>query len=174
MIVKFKILFFLTLGLLACTFASAQSFGFASASGALYCNYIVVGSDQEGVGIVGVDNLSACGDSLNSTIAGFVATVPNRGQAAHGAGVVYGDSIYAVTSGDSQAMWAVFNKLKCNKVNKSGHYTGPLGWYGIAAFSGFAAGTNEGYVSCTIPGKNGAASTKGPSTGAMRSRAKKE
>lgn len=163
-------MFFLTLTLLACTFASAQSFGFASVSGGLYCNYIVV-SDQGGVGIVGTDNLSACGSSVNSVIAGFVATVPNRGQPAHGAGVVYGDSIYAVTSDDSQAMWAVFDKLKCSKQNKSGKYVGALGWEGIAAFSGFFAGTNEGYVSCTIPGKNGMAPTKGPTTGAFRSRA---
>ena len=141
------------------TLASAQSFGFASTGGGLYCNYEQFTYMSGGLA-AGYDNLSPCGVSVNATIAGFNASVP-AGPQAHGKGVVYGDSIYAVYNGDPYAMWGVFSKLKCNKQNKFGQYVGALGWEGNAAFSGLELGTNQGFLSCTIPGKNGAAPTKG-------------
>lgn len=139
--------------------ASGQTFGFASVGGALYCNYLVF--TVEGGGIVtGYDNLSACGSSVNSTILGFFATVPNDGPAAHGAGIVYGDSIFATLYGETTAQWEGFIKLKCNK-QKNGKYIGPPGWEGVAAISGFFAGVNYGPLSCSIPGKNGKVATRG-------------
>lgn len=143
------------------TLASAQSFGFASTGGGLYCNYEQFSYNSGGL-VAGTDNLTtACSASANATIAGFTATAHGSGLQAHGSGVVYGDSIYAVFSGDPYAMWGVFSKLKCNKQNHFGQYTGPLGWEGNAAFSGFELGTNQGFLSCTIPGKNGHAPSKG-------------
>jgi hypothetical protein len=159
---KLKTLAILTLGIFGCAFASAQTFGFASAFGDLYCNYEQLTYAGNGLW-VGFDNLSACGINISSTLSGFSATVPNVGPSAHGAGVVYGDSVYAVYNGFPEGQWTVFTKLKCNKV-KNGVFVGQDGWDGVAAFSGIFVGSNQGPLSCTIPGKNGAAPTKGVNT----------
>ncbi|MGB9071667.1 MAG: hypothetical protein WCC22_03275 [Terriglobales bacterium] len=159
---KLKMLAVFTLVVFGCAFASAQTFGFASVGGGLYCNFEQLSNAGAGAW-GGVDNLSACGSSVNATISGFNATVPAVGQPTGGAGVVYGDSIYAAYNGDAFAQWTVFTKLKCNKQNRFGQYTGAYGWNGLAAFSGFFAGGNHGFLSCSIPGKNGAVPTKGPS-----------
>lgn len=162
---KLKMLAVLTLVVFGCAFASAQTFGFGVAVGssALYCN--VEQLSYAGGGLYGgSDNLSACGLSVNSTISGFAGTVANHGELAHGAGVIYGDSIYATTSGNSAAQWTVFSKLKCNHTNKFGDFTGTDGWEGVAAFSGTFAGTNQGPLSCSLPGKGGKQATKGVNT----------
>jgi hypothetical protein len=155
----------LTLVVFGCAFASAQTFGFGVAIGSsgLYCN--IEQLSYAGGGLYGgIDNLSVCGDSVNSVIGGFASSVANRGELAHGAGVVYGDSIYAATSGNSQLQWTVFSKLKCNHTNKFGDFTGTDGWVGVANFYGSVAGTNQGPLSCSLPGKNGKAPTKGLNT----------
>ena len=143
------------------TLASAQTFGFGSIDSGLYCNYeqlVSAGSGEYG----GIDNLSACGASY-ATISGFAGTVANDGEQAHGAGVIYGDSIYAAYDGIAEAQWTVFSKLKCNAVNpKTGLYKGAPGWIGVAAFYGEFGGSNYGFLSCSIPGK-GAAPNKGVS-----------
>ena len=145
------------------TFASAQTFGFASLGGGLYCNYEQL-VNYGGGAWAGYDNLSACGASVNATIMGIQSTVPNVGLPTGGPGIVYGDSIYAVYNGDPFAQWTVFTKTKCNKQDRFGHYLGSLGWVGLAGFSGFYAGSNEGYLSCAIPGHKGVTPTKGAST----------
>ena len=147
---------------LLCSFASAQTFGFASVGGGLYCNFEQLTNNGSGIWS-GVDNLSACGASVNSTISGFNVGVPNIGLPTGGQGVAYGDSIYAVFSGDPFAQWTVFTRLACNNKDRYGHYLGHLGWFGLASFSGFFAGGNTGYLSCSIPGPK-EAPTKGAST----------
>jgi hypothetical protein len=159
---KIKSLAIIALFVLGCTFASAQTFGFASVGGGLYCNFEQLASSGTGA-YGGLDNLSACGASVNATLAGFNANMPALGQPAGGTGVIYGDSIYAAFSGDPFAQWTVFSKLKCNKQNKFGQYLGSYGWVGAAAFSGVYVGGNQGFLSCSVPGKAGAAATKGPS-----------
>jgi hypothetical protein len=166
---KLKTLAILTLGIFGCAVASAQTFGFGTAIGGsgLYCNYYQV--TYLGGGLwAGIDNLSVCGDSY-STIVGFAATVPGVGPSAHGRGVVWGDSIYAVYNGCPECQWTVFTKFvglnpDCNKKNKSGKFIGTNHWEGVAAFSGVFAGSVEGPLSCTIPGKNGVTPTKGVNT----------
>ena len=158
---KLKSLLVITLFVVACSFASAQSFGFASAGGTLYCNYEQLTYAGYDGYYGGVDNLSACGVSVNSTIAGFTATAKNEGGPAFGAGVIYGDSIYATYDGLTDAQWTVFTKLKANKVNKFGHYSGSYSWAGVAGFSGFFAGSNYGYLSAALPGKEGTVAGKG-------------
>lgn len=160
---KLKSLLVITLFVVACSFASAQTFGFASTGGTLYCNYEQLTNYGTGF-YAGVDNLSACGLSVNATIAGFAGTDKPLGAPVAGPGVIYGDSIYAVYNGMPNAMWAVFTKLKANKVNKYGHFLGNYSWIGIAAFSGVYAGDNYGYLSATIPGAKGVVVTKGAST----------
>ena len=158
-----KSLTVIALCILGCSFASAQTFGFASIGGGLYCNYEQLSPAGNG-GWGGIDNLSACGVSVNSTLSGFTASIPaGLGLPLSGSGVVTGDSIYAALSGDPFAQWTVFTRLKCNKQNKSGQYLGAYGWVGAAAFSGFYVGGNQGFLSCSIPGKAGASPTKGTS-----------
>jgi hypothetical protein len=161
--------------LLGWIWASAQTytFGFAGLGSGLYCNYEQL--TYYGGGLwSGVDNLSACGFPVNATISGFTVKFPKTKPAvAHGPGVVYGDSIYATYSGDVLAQWTMYTKLKCNKRGPTG-YIGPYYWEGVASFSGFLAGTNQGWLTCSIPGRNGVVPTLGVSTGAVRRQAGKK
>ena len=150
--------------ILCCSFAPAQTFGFASVGGGLYCNFEQLYASGTGA-YGGFDNVSACGGAANAVISGFNAVLPNMGQPTGGTGVIYGDSIYAALSGDPFAQWTVFSRLKCNKQNRFGQYTGNYGWVGVAAFSGFFAGGNQGFLSCSVPGKAGAYASKGASFG---------
>lgn len=160
---KLKSLLVITLLVLGCSFASAQTFGFGTGpAGYLYCNYEQLSYYGGGLW-AGTDNLSACGSSVNAAISGFTGTVKNEGEAAHGAGVIYGDTLYSTLYGSTTLQWTVFSKLKCNKVNKFGQFTGSDGWEGVAGFSGFLGGTNAGPLSCNIPGKNGKSTIKGVS-----------
>jgi len=159
---KLKSLLVITLFVVACSFASAQTFGFASVGGGLYCNYEQLSNAGGGLW-GGLDNFSACGFSVNSTLSGFAATLAPDGEKVGGGGIIVGDSVYAAISGDPFAQWTVFSKTKCNKQNKFGVYTGGYSWIGVAGFSGFVLGTNQGYLSCSIPGKAGVAATKGSS-----------
>lgn len=144
------------------TLASAQTFGFGVSFGStyLYCNYEQLVPYSGGLW-AGSDNLSPCGSSVNATISGFSANIPLlKNPVAHGAGVIYGDTIYATFSGLSNAQWTVFTKLKCNNI-RNHHFVGLNGWEGVAGYSGFLLGTNQGPLSCLIPGKNGKTPTKG-------------
>jgi hypothetical protein len=162
---KLKSLLVITLFVVACSFASAQTFGFASVDSGLYCNYEQLSAGGSGYW-GGSDNLSACGVSVNSTISGFNASLSNDGEPGHGAGVIYGDSIYAALSGDPYAQWTVWTALKANKQNKEGFYTGKYSWVGVAAFSGEYVGGNYGYLSASIPSKsNGDAALRGTAAG---------
>ncbi|MGA2001890.1 MAG: hypothetical protein ABSG70_00830 [Terriglobales bacterium] len=156
---RMKGLFVTMLLLMGCVGASAQSFGFLSPGGGLYCNYLQLAYAGNGAW-GGLDNFSVCGQSVNSTISGFSATLAGDGQAGHGAGVIYGDSVYAVLSGDPYAQWTAWTSLKCNKI-KNGKITGKVSFVGVAALSGHFLGGNYGYLSCSIPGKDGVAPTRG-------------
>ena len=161
---KLKSLLVITLFVVACSFASAQSFGFASTGGGLYCNYEQLNGTY-GLGLwAGWDNLSACGVSVNGVISGFNATDKPLGEPVSGAGVIYGDNIYAVYNGITYMQWSVFTKLKANKVNKYGHFLGNYSWIGVAGYNGYVLGTNYGYLSATLPGAKGVVVTKGAST----------
>ena len=148
---RYLVLAFVILG---GTFAAAQTFGFGVSFGStgLYCNYEQLHYYNGGLW-AGADNLSFCPNGLAfvSDIAGFASTVP-PGALAHGKGVVYGDSIYAMYNGLADAQWTVFTKLKCNRA-KNRKFMGGNGWEGVATFSLFIAGTNEGPLSCILPGQ---------------------
>jgi hypothetical protein len=160
---RLKSLLVIAVFVVACSFAaSAQTFGFASTGGALYCNYEQLSSAGGGEW-AGIDNFSACGSTTNGTISGFSASLAADGEKTGGPGVIYGDSLYAALYGDGTAQWSVFTKLKANKVNRFGAYTGGYSWIGVAAFSGFFAGGNIGYLSATVPGRNGITTSKGNS-----------
>ncbi|MGB0044218.1 MAG: hypothetical protein WBP91_13680, partial [Terriglobales bacterium] len=143
---KLKSLLVITLFVVACSFASAQSFGFASVGSGEYCNYEVL-TNAGGNNWGGIDDLSVCGVSFNATIAGFGAkltSTDSNGYTVSGSGVIYGDSIYSVYDGDPYAQWTVWTSLTASKV-KNGYFHGKLGWVGVAAFSGYYAGNNQGY-----------------------------
>ncbi len=155
-------------------FASSQSFGFATVGGGdFYCNYEQLSYYGGGLW-AGIDNLSACGLSVNATISGFSAAVPKKeGLPVHATGVIYGDSIYATTYGESTDQWTIYTKTKCNK-QEFGKYVGGPSWMGVAGFSGFLGGTNSGVLTCSIPGKKGVVSNLGPTiAGARRTAAKR-
>jgi len=148
--------------------ASAQSFGFASTDGGFYCNYEQLSYYGGGLW-AGADNLSACGVSGNATISGFSVSIPKgEGLPVHPAGVIYGDSLYATLYGSTSAQWTVYTKTRCNKKNHFGGYVGGPYWMGVAGFSGFLAGANDGWLTCSVPGKNGVVPTLGPTTHAAR------
>ncbi|MGA7077957.1 MAG: hypothetical protein WBQ43_19265 [Terriglobales bacterium] len=160
---KLKSLLVITLFVVACSFASAQTFGFYSVGSGLYCNYeqLINGG---GNNYYGVDNLSACDVSFNSVVSGFGAKLDAtdaNGYAVSGAGVIYGDTIYTILEGDPYAQWTVWTSLKGSK-EKNGYFRGKLGWVGIGGFSGVAYGDNQGYLGAP-PASKGAV-TKGPSS----------
>src|ERR1700690_431038 len=81
---------------LTCTFASAQTFGFESVGGGLYCNYEVL-QQLTPYGVwQGTDGLTSCGRPVNATIAGIPANLTAAGNpAGFGVkGVTYADNIY--------------------------------------------------------------------------------
>jgi len=161
---KLKSLLVITLLVLGCSFASAQSFGFLSVGGGSYCNYEVI-SFLSGTGVAqGVDNLTAaCGLPVNATFVGFKDSLPavDTGGLVSGAGITYGDNIYdAESEAYTGAQWTVFSHLKCNKkINGNTKYS----WIGVAGISGFFFGDNYGYLGCTVPGHE--AVGRGLSTG---------
>ncbi|MBZ5666120.1 MAG: hypothetical protein LAO30_16095 [Acidobacteriia bacterium] len=172
---KLKSLLVITLLVIGCSFASAQTFGFGTAGGSyLYCNYVQLSNTFGAPFAVwqGVDNLSACPGFLgiNATVVGIkggmTATTNPLGVAI--AGVTYGDNLYdAYAYGFTGAQWDVTQKLACNKY-KNGHAVGSYRWIGFASVSGFVFGDNFGFLSCTIPGKAGSVPSRGVSFGSAK------
>lgn len=189
---KLKSLLVITLLAVACSFASAQTFGFASTSGSLYCNYeqLANGVDLSGAYDI-VDNLSVCWSAYgltgpNSTGGGFVATAANTGLPVFGKGVIYGDNLYDtfdlgyITSYGYYAdpiytgeQWTVLTKLKANKQDKYGHFKGAYSWIGLASYSTFVFGDNYGYLSASIPSAKDKANNKGTTAGKPVAKPKK-
>jgi len=139
--------------------ASAQTFGFASIGGGFYCNYEQL--INEGAGLWGgIDNnINFCGFS-NSYLSGLQGSLANLNGVTSGPGVILGDTVYPLF-GYYNGQWAYFTALKCNKQNKFGQYKGKPGWLGQATNYGFEYFVNYGYLSCSLPGKNGKAPAKG-------------
>jgi hypothetical protein len=160
--VKLKSLAVITLlFVLGCSFASAQSFGFASVGGGQYCDYEQLVNNGDDV-YSGIDNFSPCGfyfyDDLNGALSGFTASLPSAGLPVHGAGVDYGDTAYVAEYVDLydilvNDIWTVHTALKCNK-EKDGQFKGNYSWIGVAGSSfGFYFGDNYGFLTCTLPSK---------------------
>lgn len=165
---KLKSLLVITLFVVACGFASAQSFGFGTAGGLyLYCNYEQL-SVYGGTVYQGVDNLSACGASYNGTVAGIKGGLTAAGNPIGFAvtGVTYGDNIYDADSlAYTGAQWDVTAAAKCVKKNKkTGKYGPKYGWIGFASVSGVIFGNNYGFLTCDLP-TSGASPVKGMSIG---------
>ena len=162
----------ITLLALTCTFASAQTFGFESIGGGLYCNYEVL-QQLTPFGVwQGEDVLSACGAPVNATIAGVTANLTASGNPAGFGikGVTYADNIYdAFALEYTGAQWYVATDRKCKASPK---LFLNCRWIGFASVSGFVFGDNYGYLSCSIPGK-GRAPTLGLSTGSAKAPARK-
>ena len=166
---KLKNLAEITLLALACSFASAQSFGFGSAVyGYLYCNFEQLTNNYEVTGAWGVtDNLSACGIGYNGTGGGFNADAKNFGLPVYGQGVIYGDNIYdAESQYYTGYQWTVFTDLKCARINKrTGYPEGRYGWIGIASYSEFVFGDNYGWLMCALPSAHDGSKARGTSAG---------
>jgi hypothetical protein len=178
---KLKSLAVITLLVIGCSFASAQSFGFASTGGGAYCNFEQLSNVYGAPFTVwqGTDNLSACDIDINGTLIGIkgsLSKVTNPGGFAV-SGVTYADNVYdAQYDTYTGLQWEVTSALKCNKFNtKKGVYSGSFSWIGFGSVSGFVFGDNFGYLSCTLPSKHGSQALKGLSTGsATRESAKRQ
>jgi hypothetical protein len=149
-----------TLLVLGCSLASAQTFGFASVGGDLYCEYEVLQQLVPYDVWQGADNLSGCGVDHNATIVGISARLSAAENPARFSvkGVAYADNIYDAFS-ESYTGIQIFRitDLKCS--------TKKYGWVLFASISGEVFGDNYGYLSCNIPGKNGVVATRGLSAG---------
>ncbi len=157
---KLKSLAVLTILVLGCSVGYAQTFGFESVGHGLYCNYETLQQLTPYSVWQGVDNLSACGLPYNATVVGQTTNLPTPGNPAgfDVNGVAYADNIYdAEFEYFSGAQWEVVSGVSCPPKRYA--------WIGFASVSGFIFGDNYGYLSCSIPGKNGAVATKGMSTG---------
>jgi len=146
---------------LGCCLASAQTFGFLSVEGRNeFCDYEVLQQLVPYDVWQGSDVLSACNVSVNATIVGVSAKL----SAAENPvgfplkGVAYADNIYDAFSQSYTGQQVLrITDLKCSREK--------YGWILFAGISGIMLGDNYGYLSCEIPGKNGAVATRGLSTG---------
>ncbi len=177
---KLKSLLVIAVLVIGCGFASAQSFGFGTAGGVyLYCNYEVLQQLAPYTVWQGSDILTTCGLSYNAVIVGISGgmTAPQDPIGVAIKGVTYADNIYdAASLYYTGAQWDVTTNLKCNKYKcKKGvcTYSGKYGWIGFAGVSEVIFGDNYGYLSCTLPGKEGSAPTRGFSTGSAKAPTRK-
>ncbi len=165
-----KSLLILTLVVLGCSFASAQTFGFLSAGKSVeYCNYEVLQQLSPYAIWQGDDILTPCGVSYNATIAGATTSLSKVNNPLGFAikGVGYADNIYdAFSEGYTGAQWYVLTNLKCSEKK--------LGWLGLASVSSFIFGDNYGYLwPCGPEAKRAAANGHGLSTGNAKAPARK-
>ncbi len=168
---KLKSLLVITLLVIGCSFASAQTFGFGTAGGDyLYCNYIQLSNVYGAPYAVwqGTDNLSACGHGYNATVVGVKGGLSKPGNPGGFAatGVTYADNIYDAYSYTlTGVQWDVSQSLKCTNL---GAKKAKEAWIGFASVSGFVFGDNYGTVACSIPGRDKGAKMKGLSIGTAK------
>jgi hypothetical protein len=165
-----KSLLILTLVVLGCSFASAQSFGFLSAGKSIeYCNYEILVQLTPYAIWEGDDILTPCGVSYNATIAGATTSLSKVNNPLGFAlkGVGYADNIYdAFSEFYTGAQWYVISNLKCSEKK--------LGWLGLASVSSVIFGDNYGYLwPCGPEAKKAAANGHGLSTGSAKAPARK-
>ena len=168
---KLKSLLVITLVVLGCSFASAQTFGFLSAGGiGEYCNFEQLYAQGSDV-YAGLDNLSACGLEVNADIIGVGVSIPATlaaGLPVTGKGMVYGDTIYdTFCDCYSGEQWTVMTQLHAS------HKLRDYGWVGVAGYYGFFFGDNYGYLSSTIPGAEAASRGTSAGKGNLKSDLKK-
>ena len=168
---KLKSLLVITLIVIACSFASAQTFGFGTAGGDyLYCNYEQLSNTYGAPFTVwqGTDNLSACagGQGENATMGGVKGALSkpdNPFGAFPISGVVLGDNLYdAYSLAFTAEQWTVVSNLKCTNI---GAKKAKEGWVGIASYGGFVFGGNYGVLACTVYKPEDGRATKGVSFG---------
>ena len=144
---KLKSLAVIALLALACSFASAQTFGFASTTGYLYCNYEQIASS--GGFITGTDNLSLCGFANNATIIGGTGKVPLLGQDfSVTVDAILADNILDVEAGTvtyMQACW--FQALKCTKPTRTASTTANM----AGSLLPFTTDTSTATTTATCP-----------------------
>ena len=158
---KLKSLVVITLLVLGCSFASAQSFGFLSYTGGLeYCNFeqLVI---SDSFYVSGFDNTSACGLSvpINGNIGGAIVTVPaGAGAPVKGKNASYSDTLldvldYIPGTGyeffTNENVWSLSNLVAPKKL-KAGKYS----WALYVTFNGGLYLDNYGFLTTTLPAKN--------------------
>lgn len=168
---KLKSLAIITLVVLGCGFASAQTgtFSFWNVAGTYeYCNSLVITYNSGGV-VAGYDDLMACGFDYNSPVVGFDGTLPGYGK-----GIIVGDAIYdASANAYTGLQWTLWVSDKPSKRTKTGHFTGKYGWIGVAgSYTGIYFGDNYGYMTIGAPEK-GAVAGHGTAAGKLPNKLRK-
>lgn len=151
---KVKSLAIITLLVLGCgaAFAQSYSFGFLSSSGVNeYCNYeTFTTGGHANFYLQGYDVLSTCPYSpvSGAAIAGFAISVPVAAFAPiNGKAFVYADQLYdAYYGGWTQEQWVVLTKTAPTKL-KFGNYS----WAGYVGFFGYEFLGNYGFLTTTLP-----------------------
>jgi hypothetical protein len=151
---KLKSLLVITLLVLGCSAAFAQTytFGFENYNGSvLYCNYETFTLSNGGYVAAGTDNIvTACGGAVNATMIGTKTTVPLAAALGQtGAAYGFGDTLYTALYGANE-QWFVISKTKASAKKQ--------GWVGLAGYAGYFVGSNAGLLTTSIPGKAGRAS----------------
>lgn len=169
---KLKSLLVITLLVIGCSFASAQTFGFGTSGGAyLYCNYESGLTNTFGSPYAvwsAVDNLSTCSHSYNATMVGISGGLTKTSNPYGFAvkGETMADNLYdAYAYGLTGDQWDVTQNVKCTNL---GAKKPKEGWIGFAGVSGITFGANYGTLACSIPAK-GSASVRGASFGNAKS-----
>jgi hypothetical protein len=153
--VKLRALEVITLVVLGCSFASAQTFSLWTAGGSYeFCNFHVITCNSDGV-VAGYDDTTTlCGFEYNAPIVGFDATVANDGEPAYGKGVVVSDAIFdASTDAYTGLQWTVFQTLTpASGTHGPDALKGSSGWMGVAgSYSGNYFGDNYGFLTAGPP-----------------------
>ena len=165
---SFAVIVLLVLGCSAAFAQNSYTFGFLS-SGAVneYCNYEQFTTGGQGnFYMQGYDVLSACPYPKNSAagIEGAAITVPIAAFApVNGKAYIYADQIEDAYSGYFTGLqWMVITKTAPSKL-KFGNYS----WAGYVGFFGYEFLGNYGFLSNTIPAKNGPASQNKSTVGKL-------
>ncbi len=130
----------ITLLLLGCSFASAQTLRLVSSDGSLDCGYVLT---QLTPYDVWEGYSEPCGGLASSTIVGISGGLSKAGNpgAFPVKGVVFADNAYDAFSGTfTGAQLFIATNLKCSSKK--------YGWISFAGMSGLVFGVDMGYVSC--------------------------
>jgi hypothetical protein len=156
---KLKTLLVVSLFVLGCSFASAQTFGFASTGGGLDCNFEILfnlgASGLNGL-YTGIDDSEVCNGTY-SWLSGYAASLPSAGggplgSGVTGAGVSLNDTFLAEEDDCTTCSVSLFSKLKANKFNKhTGACSGKPSWIVVFWVSGYPFEAVDGCLSDDLP-----------------------
>ena len=131
----------ITLLVLGCSFASAQTFRLVSVDGSKDCNFVLTQLTPYAVW----EGYSTCPGAYISTLIGISGGLTKKGNpVGFGVkGVVLADNVADAQMGTyTGVQWCMVTNLVCSDKK--------YGWVAFAGMSGLLWGDNYGYVSCDV------------------------